>query len=222
MTTAILLALAGLFRADAGLDALWADLASDNEGKAARAVLRFAAKGKDATAYLGLKLRAVKADAREIAAWLKQLDSDEFDEREKGSEALGYLGKSVKPALEKALEDKPSPELRRRILVILDRLAREAPPRPAEAPRLGGGAFQIQNINGKVTIKINGRELDLTPRVIEKPGTRPEWQRAARATAVLEHLDSPEARKLLEKLADGDAEALPTKAAKEALDRLGK
>jgi hypothetical protein len=37
---------------------------------------------------------------------------------------------------------------------------------------------------------------------------------------VLEHLGTPDARQILERVADGEAEALPTKAARESLDRL--
>jgi hypothetical protein len=46
--------------------------------------------------------------------------------------------------------------------------------------------------------------------------------RAARATAVLEQPGTPAARQILEALAGGEAEALPPKAAKGALDRLKK
>jgi hypothetical protein len=46
------------------------------------------------------------------------------------------------------------------------------------------------------------------------------WVRAARAVAVLEQIGTPEAKKILEALTDGESEALPTKAAQEALERL--
>jgi RNA polymerase sigma factor (sigma-70 family) len=52
-------------------------------------------------------------------------------------------------------------------------------------------------------------------------GPSPAWVRSARAVAVLETVGGDDARKLLEATAKGDAEALPTCAAKAALDRLG-
>ena len=55
----------------------------------------------------------------------------------------------------------------------------------------------------------------------EKPPT-PTWVRAKRAVAVLEHLGTPEARDLLKAISGGDEEALPTKEAKAALERMGK
>ena len=51
-------------------------------------------------------------------------------------------------------------------------------------------------------------------------GTSPLWLRAKRAIMVLEHIATPEARELLKTLADGEADALPTKEAKAALERL--
>jgi hypothetical protein len=48
------------------------------------------------------------------------------------------------------------------------------------------------------------------------------WVRAARAALVLEQIGTPQAKKVLERLAGGEAEAPPTKAAREALDRLKK
>ncbi|MBY0232049.1 MAG: hypothetical protein K2W96_22420 [Gemmataceae bacterium] len=206
----------------AGLDDSWADLASDNEAKAARAVLAFAAKGKDAVAYLGKRLRAVQAGPKQVKGWLKALDADDFDDRQKAADELAYEGKRLKPDLEKFLEEgKPSPEQRKRVQGILDRLASEEPPKKWEMPPLVGGV-SISSAGGKVKIRIGGKELDLTPRIIERPGPLPAWKRAARASAVLEHLGTPEAKALLKKLAEGDPEAMPTKAAKEALERLGK
>jgi hypothetical protein len=50
----------------------------------------------------------------------------------------------------------------------------------------------------------------------------PAWLRAARAIAVLENIATPEARQLLESLAAGERDALPTREAKAALERLNK
>src|SRR5262249_26271745 len=48
----------------------------------------------------------------------------------------------------------------------------------------------------------------------------PAWLRAARAVGVLETIATPEARQLLQSLAKGELNALPTKEAKAALERL--
>jgi hypothetical protein len=48
------------------------------------------------------------------------------------------------------------------------------------------------------------------------------WVRAVRAIALLEHIGTSEARAILERLASGEAEALPTEQARAALARLDK
>src|SRR5207248_580532 len=57
------------------------------------------------------------------------------------------------------------------------------------------------------------------PKPEAKLSPSPLWVRAVRAAIVLEHIATPEARQLLQTLAKGEAEALPTKEAKAALDR---
>src|SRR5207249_3590376 len=54
-----------------------------------------------------------------IAKWIADLDNDDFETREKASDALANLPEAD-AALKKALEGKPSLEMRRRIEAILD------------------------------------------------------------------------------------------------------
>jgi hypothetical protein len=61
------------------------------------------------------------ADAT-LRQWLRDLDSDEFAERQKASSALAKLGKAAEPALRRALEDNPSTEVRRRVEDLLKKL----------------------------------------------------------------------------------------------------
>ncbi len=204
------------------LDALWADLASSDEAKASRAVLKLALKGKDTVAFLEKNLRPVKVDAKQFAKWVEMLDSDTFDDRQAATDEIGYLGKHAKPLIEKALEAKASVEVKGRLTKLMERIKADEPIKDDDGGIPAGGGVSISTVNGKMTIRVGGKVIDLKPRVITKPGPLPTWQRAARAAAVLEHLGTPEARKLLEKLADGEADALPTRAAKEALGRLDK
>jgi hypothetical protein len=207
---------------DKTLESLWDALSSDDAARSSLAALKLAAKGKDAVAFLEKKLKPVKVDAKQVAKWIKQLDEDNFEDREAAQAELLYLGKFIKPALEKALNGTPSVEVSKRLQVLLQRIQDEEPIKKADPGIPAGGGVSISTVNGKMTIRIGGKVIDLNPRVIVKPGPLPVWQRAARATAVLEHLNTPEAKALLKKMADGEADALPTKAAKEALKRLEK
>jgi hypothetical protein len=225
-TTVLVMLISGMALArqapSSTLDLLWLDLASSDEAKAARAVLKLAAQGKEATAFLQKNLRPVKVDPKQVEKWIEQLDSDSFEERQAASDELEYLGKHGKPYFEKALEKKPSPEVKKRLQSLVDRIKAEEPIKEEDGGIPAAGGVSVTTINGKMTIRVGGKVIDLKPRVITKPGPLPAWQRAARAVAILESLGTPEARKLLEKLASGEEDALPTRAAKEALERLGK
>jgi hypothetical protein len=200
------------------LETLWTDLASPDEAKATRAALALGAD-KEAVAFLKDHLKPVKADAKRVAQLIEQLDSDDFTRREEAAADLDYFGKFIKTDLEKAVAGSKSAEVKKRAQGLLDRIAVETAG-PAAPPALTGRSVSVSNINGKVSIMIDGKPLNLTPPA--PPAPRMTWVRAARAAAVLEFAGTPEARKVLEGMAAGEAEAPPTKAAKEALDRLKK
>jgi hypothetical protein len=71
---------------------------------------------------------------------------------------------------------------------------------------------------------IDGQVIDLNAVGQPAPPPRPntQWLRAARAVALLETIATPEAQRVLEHLAGGEAEAPPTQQAKAALERLAK
>jgi len=54
-----------------------------------------------------------------IQQWIRQLDDDKFDVRERATQELQALGSEARPALQEALEAKPSPETRRRLDTLL-------------------------------------------------------------------------------------------------------
>ena len=94
-----------------------------------------------------------------------------------------------------------------------------------DAPKAGRpGSVSISNINGKITIMIDG--VPFNPEAMAPPPPPPAppagWVRAVRAVTLLEHLGTAEAQQLLQAIAAGEADALPTIAAREALERLKK
>jgi len=197
---------------------LWERLSSPDEGKATRALLALAARPKEASAFLGQHLKAVKVDRANVAGWIEQLGDDTFSTREEAMRELAYLGKFIKADLEKATETK-DPEVKKRVAVLLARIPDDAK-KPAMAPGLRGRNVQVQNINGQIAIAIDGKALDLTPPVPPKPDLA--LLRTIRGIALLEHLGTAEAKKILSRLVEGEAEAAPTKEAKAAIQRLSK
>ncbi|MFQ3650653.1 MAG: hypothetical protein SNJ75_09985 [Gemmataceae bacterium] len=200
------------------LESLWKDLGSDDDARVARATLQLASD-KQVIAFLKQRLRPVQVDKKRLLELFDQLDADEFEQRQKAIEELQYLERFIKDDLKQALQRNYSLEVKARLKELL---ARVEPPE-IKKPALGLGGLRITNINGKMTI--NGMTLEeIGKAYAPQPAPKPPigWTQAVRAIAILEHLATPEARQLLEKLAQGEADAAPTQAAQAALERLKK
>jgi WD40 repeat protein len=110
--------------ADKDLARLWANLGDEQSAgrayQAMRALLRFP---EEAVGLLRKHLRPVPtADAARVARWLADLDSPDFAVREGATEELRRRGEAVEPALRKALDGRPAPEVRRRVKLLLEGL----------------------------------------------------------------------------------------------------
>ncbi len=140
------------------LRSLWDDLDSSDAGRAHRAIWQFAVSPKHALPFLAERLRPVATlDAmrqKKVDRLVADLDSEQFTVRQQAEIELENMGAMVEPALHKALEGKPSLEVRRRIETIL-------------AKRIG------------------------------------ERLRITRALEAIEHMNTPEAERLLQALANG-------------------
>jgi hypothetical protein len=201
----------------------WADLASEDEAVASRALLALAASPKESVALLKARLAPVKIDRARFEKLLELLDDDEFEVREAASRELEYLGRFAKPLLLKALEGKPRPEVRKRIATLLTRIPPDEKEKKEKAPALQGRNVQVRSNNDKIEILIDGKKLDLEAAI--KPVVYPTnvgWLRAVRAVALLESVGTPESVAVLKKMAAGEKGARPTDEAAAALSRLRK
>lgn len=105
------------------LDAAWKALAGDDAQEAYRAVWALAAAPDQTTPLLKERLRATPPiNPKETARRIADLDSDDFDVREKANGDLDKMGDLAEPALRKALAEQPSPEARRRVERLLTKL----------------------------------------------------------------------------------------------------
>jgi WD40 repeat protein len=103
---------------------LWAALADRQAAGAYRAVARLLLSPDQAVALLRQHLgpAAPGSSTQGIATLIANLDSDDFQVREKGRLGLEKLGEDAEPALRNALSKRPSLEPRRRIERLLARL----------------------------------------------------------------------------------------------------
>jgi hypothetical protein len=109
-------------------------------------------------------------EAAALARLVRDLDSDRFEERRKAGQELEWLEELARPALREALTGKPSPELRRRLEQLLDRLDGPVPPprrlrrlRTVEALESIGNAESREVLRGLAA-------GDPDPRVAEEAG----------------------------------------------------
>ncbi|MDY3562865.1 sigma-70 family RNA polymerase sigma factor [Gemmata sp. JC673] len=104
-------------------DALWADLAAADAGKAHAALARLTAAPAITVTAVRERVRpAPEPDARLLARLVRDLDSEEFAAREKASQELARLGESAEAALKSARKG-ASPETARRCDELLTKLA---------------------------------------------------------------------------------------------------
>jgi hypothetical protein len=116
-------------RSPAGLAADWKGLAGGSAAGYA-ALGRLVSSPERAVAFLGMQLESIKpVDTRRVERLIADLDNEQFEVRERAAKELEALAERVAPALRKALAGKPSPEARRRLGALLERLggARPAP-----------------------------------------------------------------------------------------------
>jgi WD40 repeat protein len=78
---------------------------------------------------LGERLMLAKPDTKRLQQLVADLDSDDFDKRQKATDLLEIYGEAARPALEKALTEKPPLEMLRRIEELLTK-AKQGPPPP--------------------------------------------------------------------------------------------
>ncbi|HEV3117238.1 MAG TPA: WD40 repeat domain-containing protein, partial [Gemmataceae bacterium] len=158
------------------LKVLWDDLGSADASKAYRAFQTLLGAPREVLPLLKQHLHPVAAaDAKLVTRLVADLDSDQFDVREKATRGLRDMADLAELPLRTALAGAASPELRRRAETLLEDMG------------LGRSPTLLQNF---------------------------------RAIEVLEHIATPEARQLLQKLAGGAVEARLTREAKAACDRL--
>jgi len=104
-------------------ESLWEELAAEDTGKAQRALWILAADPEQAVPLLRERLRpAGPVDPKRLARLIAELDNPEFAVREQATTELERLGESVLPALRGVLQAKPTPEVRRRLEGVAERL----------------------------------------------------------------------------------------------------
>jgi hypothetical protein len=106
-----------------GLQERWQALAGNDAAKAFAAIRELAATPKEAVPWIKERLKpAAPLDMKRVEGLLKQLDSDQFKERDSATRELLKQGEQIVPALDKALAANPSLESKRRLEGLRNKL----------------------------------------------------------------------------------------------------
>lgn len=160
----------------AELEKAWEDLAAPDAARAYRALCRLACDPARSLPLVDKHLR-LQDSGPTLEKLIATLDSNTFREREQASQQLAERGWDAEAALRQALTNKPSPEARRRINALLEKL------KPND---------------------LSGIEL--------------QWRRAVE---LLEQVRTPEAARVLRRIADGDPASRRVLEARAALAHQG-
>src|SRR5262249_21721775 len=121
----------------------WADLKKAAGTGECVAMGRYEAPGRIRRPKLPADAPAT-VDSQRVNQLIAELDSDQFASREKATQELEKLSEAAAPALRKALENRPSPEMRKRVQGLLAKFE-EVP----DMYPVGSGLWRMQagNIN---------------------------------------------------------------------------
>lgn len=204
----------------------WHELLSADESVAARAVLALSATPTETVEFLRANALALTADKGQLMGLVRQLGDRDYHVREAAQRELLAYGHTIRGELDEARRSAATLNLeaRDRVRRVLGRIriAEEDEKALTEGSPLAKGQPYVNYVGNppQPRVFVNGKPIDLTPRLITVAGPPPMYLRAARAIAVLEFIGTPDAVLVLEAVAQGDIAAPPTRQAQQALARL--
>lgn len=165
----------------ADLDKRWNDLLNEDGAVANRALWDLAAASDQSAPFLRDRLGPLLGgDVGRASKLIADLDSDDFDTREKASTDLAAMGQAVEPLLRRAFDHTESTEARQRLQVLLGKL-KTALPWAQQRPRV---------LRALAALELSGapaaREL---LEAVAKGALEPEVKQAAREA--LDRLPKP-------------------------------
>jgi hypothetical protein len=205
------------------LEDLWADLAGD-ELRASRALLKLAARPKEAVTLAVEKLKPLKIDEKQVRTLLVDLGSEKEEAWKAAVEKLEYFDPRLAVDLPTLMDEVTEHVARARLVALLsgDRTAGKLLEQvtPITLSKHGGmngeevyfnfrqeGSWYAEHRVDRINVGTWGNK-------------RKYWTRAVRTVVLMEHIGTPAAVAVLRDLAGGHPDAQPTKAAREAVARV--
>jgi len=199
------------------LDAWWADLMSDEPGVPERAVLALATRPKQTVPFLRDRLKPLKASKADVEKALTDLGSDKKAVWQPAFDQLQYYDPRLAIDLVTLMKDVTGTPARQRLVAVLVN-------HHVSPDEYAGFEFVLREDEGIYNFVCQSAKGNSSMWAEHKVQNivNPRWLRLIRAVAVLEHVGTADAVAILNDLATGHPDARPTRAAKEALTRLGR
>lgn len=211
------------------LEELWAMLTQD-EPICTRGMLALSARPKqELTAFLADKLKPLKLSEERARKLLTDLGNEKEETAQAAYDELSYFDPRLVLLVDEIMKGFSDGVHQRRVMSLL-----------AQRGLKRFDECEVEFDSSEWWSRKEGRKMPASYRItkgqlegggqgwlpdIPEPGhdiVRPKWIQATRAITILEIIDTPEAVKVLESMASGHEDASPTRAAKEALERLKK
>jgi hypothetical protein len=201
------------------MEAWWVEL-EKNEPESSRALLNLAERRDDAVAFLKGKMKPLILAGERLDALLEKLGSADETEWKPAFEEMEYFDPRLAVDLETLMDVVgDTPRRQRMVAVMSGRDPAGLEGRQVELRKVGqgGGHNFLSRPGGSWWAEIDVSKIN------SSPGNNPKkkWTRAVRAIVILEHLGTPDAIAILKEMAGGHRLAQPTRAAVEALERIG-
>ncbi len=133
--------------ADAELKKHWTVLASEDAATSYRAMQALASDPSHSVPYLRQRLHPVAAvEEKRLERLIADLDSDRFEVRDKATVELEKLGEAALHAMQKALDNQPALETRRRLEQLIEKQEHERRSPSAERLRIGRALEVLEHI----------------------------------------------------------------------------
>ena len=107
---------------DARFRELWADLESEDARVGHRAMVALVRRPGDAIAHIASRLPGLPPDEAAFGRLLRDLGADDFQTRESAYKAIAEMGDAAGARIREALKEPPSPEMKRRLTTLADKL----------------------------------------------------------------------------------------------------
>ena len=195
------------------IEKAWKMLA-EGEPDCTEAVLFFAKRPEEAVKFFDEHLLPLRLDEESYKELVNQLESEDKDTAKTAYEKFQYLDPRLAMGLEEIMDEVEEGLVRTRMVEVLSGRGFDSlEGQDVQLNKIGAGEdayFNFSSGNGSWWAEVKISNIGVGAWV-----SKPKWTRAVRAIKILEAIDTPEATRILSRMAQGHPEAQPTSVAKQ-------